>query len=209
MSKIRALTPLIALSVIVAAQSAVSQQDNWKNAAMDGGLPSARIGSTVADFSLPDTDGTLHSLASLKGQRGTVLIFISVQCPVSNAYNERMEKLAQEYASRGVNVVGINSNVTETAEAVKNHAAEHHLTFLILKDKGNVVADTLGAQHTPEAFLLDANNQLVYHGRIDSAKDATKVSRSDLREAIEEVLAGKAVSKPQSVAFGCTIKRVS
>src|SRR5207245_7307252 len=92
------------------------------------------IGTMIDDFKLPDTDGKEHSLNSLKGTNGTVLIFIAVQCPVSNAYNERMEKLAQDYKARGITVVGINSNSTEPASAVKAHAAAHHMTFVILKD---------------------------------------------------------------------------
>lgn len=204
-----ALALLVALSVIVAAHAGVLRQGDGKTAGTDGEISGAKIGAVIADFSLPDTDGQQHSLASLKGKNGTVLIFISVQCPVSNAYNERMEKLAQDYGSRGINVVGVNANSTEPAEAVKHHAAQHNLTFPILKDRGNVIADRFGAQHTPEAFLLDANNRLVYHGRIDNAKDASMVSSTDLRNAIDETLAGKAVTKSEARAFGCTIKRVS
>jgi peroxiredoxin len=173
------------------------------------GGPVAGIGDTISDFSLPDVNGAAHSLSSLKGKSGTVLIFISVQCPISNAYNERMAKLAQDYSARGVNVVGINSNVTEPSEAVKKHAAEHQLSFPILKDNGNKIADLFDAQHTPEAFLLDANNKLVYRGRIDNAKNESAVSSNDLRDAMDEVLAGKPVSKSEAKAFGCSIKRVS
>ena len=78
----------------------------------DAALVSPPIGATIEDFKLPDTDGTEHSLNSLKGKNGSVLIFISVQCPISNAYNERMEKLAQDYNTRGLTIIGINANVT-------------------------------------------------------------------------------------------------
>src|SRR5438309_92255 len=99
----------------------------------DATLVAPPIGATIEDFKLPDADGKEHSLNSLKGKNGSVLIFISVQCPISNAYNERMEKLAQDYGSRGVTIIGINANNTEPADAVKVHAAEKHLTFPILK----------------------------------------------------------------------------
>jgi peroxiredoxin len=92
------------------------------------------IGATIEEFSLPDVNGHEHTLKSLKGKNGAVLIFIAVQCPVSNAYNERMEKLAQDYKAKGVAVIGINANSTEDAAAVKAHAAEKNLTFTILKD---------------------------------------------------------------------------
>src|SRR6266700_1059682 len=165
------------------------------------------IGATIEDFTLPDTDGKDHSLNSLKGKSGTVLIFIAVQCPISNAYNERMEKLAQDYKPRGINVIGINANNTEPADAVKAHAAEKHLTFPILKDPGNKIADRLGATRTPEAYFLDANNRLLYHGRIDNNKDESQIESRDLREALDAALAGKPIQKTTATAFGCTIKR--
>lgn len=165
------------------------------------------IGATLEDFTLPDGDGKEHSLNSLKGKNGTVLIFVATKCPVSNAYNERMEKLAQDFKARGITVIGINSNVAESGAAVKAHAAENHLNFPVLKDSGNKVADRLGASVTPEAYLIDKNNKLIYHGRIDNAKDVSQVNASELRDAIEATLAGKPVTKTTANAFGCTIKR--
>jgi len=165
------------------------------------------IGTTVADFKLPDADGREHSLSSLKGERGTVLIFISTQCPVSNAYDERMEKLSQDLRARGVSVVGINSNVAETPDAIKQHAAAKRLSFTILKDRGNVIADRLDAQVTPEAYFLDAANKLVYRGRIDNSRNGDSITSQELRDAVEATLAGKPVAKAEAKAFGCSIKR--
>ena len=169
--------------------------------------PSPAIGSTIEDFTLPDVDGASRSLKSLAGKNGTVLLFIAVQCPVSNAYNERMAKLAEDYKAKGIAVVGINSNVAEDAAAVKAHAAEHKLSFPILKDPGNKIADRLGASVTPEAYFLDANNKLVYHGRIDNSRNAAQVESSDLRNALDAALGGKPVEKTEAKAFGCSIKR--
>lgn len=166
------------------------------------------IGTMIDDFTLPDADGASHSLASLKGKNGTVVIFIATKCPVSNAYNDRMEKVFEDYQAKGVNVVGINANSTEPAAEVKAHAAEKGLKFTILKDDGNKIADRLGASATPEAYLLDAKGKLVYHGRIDNSRDPAGIASSDLRDALNEVLAGKPVTKTEAKAFGCTIKRV-
>ena len=175
---------------------------------VDGDIPAPpAIGSTIPDFTLPDASGKEHSLTSLAGKNGSVLIFIAVQCPVSNAYNERMEKLAQDYKVKGINVIGINSNVAESADAVKAHAAEKHLTFTILKDAGNKLADRLGATVTPEAYFLDGANKLLYRGRIDNSKNAEGVTSSELRDAIEAALGGKPIAKTTANAFGCTIKR--
>jgi peroxiredoxin len=178
------------------------------NAGAFSDIPAApAIGTTIEDFTLPDVDGKYHSLNSMKGKNGSVLIFVSVQCPVSNAYNERMEKLAQDYRARGIAVIGINSNVTELADAVKSHAAANNLTFPILKDPGNKIADRLGATKTPEAYVFDSNNKLVYHGRIDNSREASGVNSSELRDALESLLAGKPIEKTTAMAFGCTIKR--
>ncbi len=199
MKKLYVMPLMIALAAIAIAAN---------TRAINTDLPAPpAIGATIVDFTLPDVDGKDHPLSSLKGKNGTVLIFIAVQCPVSNAYNERMEKLAQDYKARGVNVVGINANSTESAGDVKRHAAEKGLTFPILKDNGNKIADSLGATRTPEAYFLDAGNKLLYHGRIDNNRDMSQVESSELRDALEATLAGKPVVKTTANAFGCSIKR--
>ena len=210
MKKLSAIPLLLALSFAFAALAlwATNLALSFALAAPDTNAGVA-IGAVVPDFKLPDTDGHDHTLASLKGKAGTVIIFIATQCPVSNAYNERMQKLSEEFRAKGVNVVGINSNMKELAPEVKSHAAEKGLTFTILKDTGNQIADRFDAQYTPEAYLLDASGKLVYHGRIDNSKNADGVTTNDLRDAIEATLAGKAVEKPEVKAFGCSIKRTS
>lgn len=165
------------------------------------------IDTKIDDFKLPDADGTEHSLSSLKGKNGAVLIFIATRCPISNGYNERMQKLAEDYKAKGINVIGINSNVNEPASEVKSHAAEKHLRLTILKDEGNKIADRLGATRTPEAYVLDASSKLVYHGRIDNSQKLDRVTSNDLRDALDALLAGKPIQKTTAVAFGCTIKR--
>jgi peroxiredoxin len=197
--------PLFLASVLIVAFAAVS--GSGRNT-IDLPAPPA-IGATIDDFKLPDTDGAEHSLKGLAGKNGAVLIFISVQCPVSNAYNERMEKLAQDYKAKGVNVIGINANNTEPAAAVKSHAGEKHLTFTILKDDGNKIADRLGATRTPEAYVIDAGGKLVYHGRIDNSQNTANITSNDLRDALDQMISGKQVSKTGGAAFGCSIKRVS
>ena len=197
--------PLFLASILIVALAAVA--GSGRNTS-DLPAPPA-IGTVIDDFKLPDADGAEHTLKSLTGKNGAVLIFISVQCPVSNAYNDRMEKLAQDYKAKGVNVIGVNSNNTEPAAAVKSHAGEKHLTFTILKDDGNKIADRLGASRTPEAYVIDASGKLVYHGRIDNSQNSANITANDLRDALDEMLAGKPVTKTGGAAFGCTIKRTS
>ena len=194
--KFRNLSILVALVFVIA------------GVAIAGEVPAPpAIGSTIEEFTLPDVDGAEHSLKSLAGKNGTVLIFIAVQCPVSNAYNERMAQLAADYKAKGINVIGINANVLEDAAAVKAHAQEHKLSFPILKDANNKIADKLGASVTPEAYFLDANNKLLYHGRIDNARNPAQLETSDLRNALDAALSGKPIEKSEAKAFGCTIKR--
>jgi peroxiredoxin len=197
--------PLFLASILIVAFAAVA--GSGRNAS-DLPAPPA-IGTTIDDFKLPDVDGAEHTLKALSGKNGAVLIFIATKCPVSNAYNDRMEKLAQDYKAKGINVIGINANGTEPAAEVKAHAAEKHLTFTILKDDGNKIADRLGATRTPEAYLIDAGGKLVYHGRIDNSQNTANITANDLREALDEMLSGKQVSKTGGAAFGCSIKRVS
>ncbi len=165
------------------------------------------IGSTIANFTLADANGVEKSLGLLKGSNGTVIIFISAKCPVVKAYNERMGKLATDYAARGINVIGINSNSTESADDMKAHAADNKLSFVMLQDKGNKIADKLNASVTPEVFLLDANNKLVYHGRIDNSRSGNNIESNDLRDAMDAMLSGKPITKTEADAFGCSIKR--
>jgi peroxiredoxin len=196
--------PLFLASIIIIAFAAVAGSGSTSD------LPAPpAIGTMIDDFKLPDADGAEHSLKSLAGKNGAVLIFIATKCPVSNAYNDRMEKLAQDYKVKGINVIGINSNNTEPAAEVKSHAGEKHLTFTILKDDGNKIADRLGATRTPEAYVIDASGKLVYHGRIDNAQNTANVQSNDLRDALDEMLGGKPITKTGGAAFGCNIKRVS
>src|ERR1041385_6344351 len=195
------------LSILFAALFVIAGAVLATGARAEGELTAPAIGSTIDDFTLPDVDNKEHSLKSLAGKNGKVLLFIAVQCPVSNAYNERMAKLAEDYQSKGIAVIGINSNVAEDAAAVKAHAAEHKVSFPILKDPGNKIADRLGANVTPEAYFLDANNKLLYHGRIDNARNPAQLETSDLRNALDAALAGKAIEKTEAKAFGCSIKR--
>lgn len=166
------------------------------------------VGSTLENFKLMDTNGAEKSLNDLKGKNGSILVFVSVQCPVVKGYNERISKLAADYAAKGINVIGINSNSTESLENVKAHTTENY-KFPVLIDKGNVIADKLGAIATPEVFYFNEKNVLVYYGAIDNDRSGENVTSNYLNDAITANLAGKAVAKSNAKAFGCTIKRVA
>jgi len=196
------------LSILLASLFVIAGAIFATGARAEGEVPAPpAIGATIEDFTLLDVDNKERSLKSLAGKNGTVLLFIAVQCPVSNAYNERMAKLAEDYKAKGIAVIGINSNVAEDAAAVKAHAEQNKLSFPILKDPGNKIADRLGASVTPEAYFIDPNNKLLYHGRIDNARNAAQIETSDLRNALDAALGGKTIEKTEAKAFGCSIKR--
>ncbi|MDP1677351.1 MAG: thioredoxin family protein [Bacteroidota bacterium] len=174
------------------------------------GVISAGTPSSVENFSLNDYNGKTISLTDYKEAKAIVLMFISTQCPVSNAYNERMASLYNDYTGKDIAILGINSNKAETTEDIKEHAQEQKFGFPILKDINNVIADKLQANHTPEIFIIHPTSfAVLYHGRIDDSQREAKVQSKDLRAALDEIIAGKQVSNKETKAFGCSIKRVN
>jgi peroxiredoxin len=167
-----------------------------------------KIGSEIESFKLSDTTGTEKNFNDLKGKNGTIVVFLSVQCPVVKVYNERLNKVVEDYSAKGINFIGINSNYTETPEKVKTHTEENY-KFPVLIDKGNVIADKFSAYATPEMFFFDKTGKLVYHGGIDNDRTGENVTTNFLRDALDANLAGKAITKAETRAIGCTIKRQS
>lgn len=160
------------------------------------------------NFTLKDYQGKSHSLSDYKNSKAIVVMFIATQCPVSNDYNNRMVALYKDYQPKGVAFLAINSNKQESVEEISQHAKKHGFQFPVLKDPENVIADKFNAQVTPEIFVLSPSFEVLYHGRIDDSQRETEIKTHDLRNALDEILAGKSVSKPLTKAFGCTIKRV-
>jgi peroxiredoxin len=166
-----------------------------------------KVGSQVTDFPLTQLNGSPTAFSALKGNV-TLVIFISVQCPVSNSYNDRMKALYQDYAAKGVKFIVINANRTEPAPAVAEHAQAHSFPFTVYKDENNIVADKFGATVTPETYVIDASGTIRYHGSIDDSMNPSRVTSQRLRQALDAVLAGKEPPQTETKAFGCTIKRV-
>jgi len=167
-----------------------------------------KIGSAVENFTLTDINGKSQSLDSLKGKNGAVVVFLSAQCPVVRGYHQRINQIAADYEAKGINFIGVNSNVSESLEWVRSNAAEYQYKFPVLIDKGNVLADKLGATVTPEAYYLDAKNTLLYHGAIDNDRSGRNVSENYLKTAFDASLSGKKIERTTANAFGCSIRRV-
>ena len=164
------------------------------------------IGSTIENFTLPDINNVERSFNDLKGEKGTLVVFLSAQCPVVKAYNDRLNQVVADYKAKGINFIGINSNSSESMESVKSHAEENY-QFTMLIDKGNVIADKFKASATPEIFFFDRDGKLAYHGAIDNDRRGDNITSTFLRDALNEYLSGKAIKRSETKAFGCTIKR--
>lgn len=166
------------------------------------------IGTVLEDFKLADLEGKEQSFNALRGEKGTIIVFLSAQCPVVEIYNARINQLAADYKAKGVNFVGIQPNtLSESLEWMKSDSKEAGYQFPVLVDKDFFLSDKLGATVTPEMYLFDADNKLVYHGAIDNDRSGKNVTENFLRVALDEKLGGKAIAKNRTKAFGCTIKR--
>jgi peroxiredoxin len=171
--------------------------------------PEVKLDQKVPNFTLKDYTGKEHTLYDYHRQKGIVVMFIATQCPVSNAYNDRMMKLYKDFAPKGIAFLAINSNKQESVEEITEHSKKYGFEFPVLKDWKNVVADKFDALVTPEIYFIDSTGVLRYHGRIDDAQNIAKVKEHDLREVLEAYLGGKELPEKETRAFGCTIKRVN
>ncbi len=151
----------------------------------------------------------MQTLDGLKGKNGTLVVWLSAQCPVVRGYKDRINEIAADYQAKGINFVGINSNATEDLNWVKSNIAEFGYKFPVLIDKGNTLADKWGATVTPEVYYFNAKNVLLYHGAIDNDRSGKNITEQFLRTAFDSSLGGKPISKTRANAFGCTIKRVA
>ena len=172
---------------------------------------------TVDGFVLRDYRGQKYALRDFCDDSFVVVAFVGVECPLSKLYAPRLEQLRQEYASRKIAFIGIDSNFQDSPADLAAFVRDHQLTFPLLRDAGNKVANQFGAQRTPEVFVLDKDQAVRYQGRIDDQYGRTatsgyarpKAEHRDLATALDELLAGKEVGISKTVAAGCLIGRTS
>jgi peroxiredoxin len=170
----------------------------------------AKLGQKITDVTLVDHAGKKVSLHDLAGTKATVVVFLSFECPISTSSSPVLADLAKRYAAQGVAFVGICASEAETAESVARQAGTFKFGFPVLHDGQGASVATFKAEKTPEAFLLDHNFVLRYCGRIDDAyaarlKKNQQIKNHDLEKALDEIVAGKAVSRPFAAAIGCPI----
>lgn len=170
------------------------------------------LGATAPEFAdLQGADGKRYSLSSFEGKRVLVVVFSCNHCPYAQAYEGRLVSIQRDYGPKGVQLVAINSNDDKSypedsyANMVKR-AGERGFNFPYLRDPDQKVVTDYGAVCTPHAFAFDRERKLRYRGRIDDSKDPKQVKSEDLRDALDDMLAGGMVRVPDTKPFGCSIK---
>ncbi len=180
-----------------------------------GRAPKYEIGDSVTDFKLKNVDGKMVALSDYKSAKGVIVIFDCNTCPYSKAYNERIQALNKNYASKGFPVIAINANSPELSpgdsfEEMKAVAKKKNYEFPYLIDETQQVAKSFGASNTPHVFVLQhvGNDfKVVYIGAIDNnTRDAANADKKYVEEAVEALLAGKTIPTEKTKAIGCGIK---
>lgn len=171
------------------------------------------IGRTVGTFVARDALGKEWNSADFAASKVMVVAVLGTECPLAQLYVPRVQSLADEYATQGVAFIGIAPNRQDSITELAAYVRRQGLTFPLLKDLNNVIADQLGAERTPEVFVLDEKRVIRYHGRIDDqyavgGRNKPAPSQQELKAAIDDVLAGRAVEVPSTPAVGCLIGRV-
>ncbi len=159
----------------------------------------------VRSFVVRGIDGE-SKLVQLGTSHATVVVFVSALCPISMDYGERLTKLNADFSSRDVLMMLVNSNQNESDAQVEERRKVARLPMPVYRDPNNGLAEELAAYGTPSAVVLDQRGTIRYSGAIDDARNPTRVTKQYLREAIEAVLAGKAVAQAQTRTLGCSIK---
>ena len=171
------------------------------------------LGTAAPDFSLPGVDGKTVTLGDFQGAPALLVIFLCNHCPFVKHVADGLAALARDYQEKGVGIVGINSNDVanhpeDSPEKMVEEARERGYPFAYLSDKSQEVAKDYQAACTPDFFVFDGEQKLVYRGQMDGSRPGNDISVTgeDLRAALDAVLKGEALSADQKPSIGCNIK---
>jgi peroxiredoxin len=171
------------------------------------------LGTKAPDFRLPDTSGKTISLADFKAAPALVVVFMCNHCPYVKHMREGLAKLARDYQPKSVAMVGISSNDVanypdDSPAKMAAEAKSAGYVFSYLYDESQEVAKAYKAACTPDFYVFDKDQRLVYRGQLDDSRpgNGMPVTGKDVRSALDSVLAGKSVSPTQKPSIGCNIK---
>lgn len=171
------------------------------------------LGTKAHDFQLPDTSGKTVSLSDFKGAPALAIIFMCNHCPYVKHIRSGLAQLARDYSNRGVAFVGISSNdvanyPADSPQKMAEEVKAAGYTFPYLYDESQAVAKAFRAACTPDFYVFDKDQRLVYRGQLDDSRpgNGVPVTGRDLRAAIDAVLADKPVPATQKPSIGCNIK---
>ncbi len=174
-----------------------------------------QIGDQVKNFSLKNVDGDMVSMSDYKDAKGIILIITCNTCPWAKKYEDRIEALHAQYEPKGFPVIAINSNDVnkspgDSYAAMQQRADEKGFSFPYVYDETQEIARALGATRTPEVFLVENTREgfiLRYHGAIDdNPKDPNSVDEKFVEQAVNAVIEGKEIDKPETKFIGCSVK---
>jgi thiol-disulfide isomerase/thioredoxin len=176
--------------------------------ALSIGLAAAPIG--MPQFSFEDASGQLHTRAEWSGKRAVVLLFLTTDCPLSNGYVPELNRIKDSYSPRGIAFYAVQGDATIALDKVRKHVTDFAYTFPYLLDPKESLAAFTGASTTPEAAVLSARGELLYLGRIDNrledyGRQRLQITEFDLRDALDDILAGKPVLRARTKVLGCAI----
>ncbi len=171
------------------------------------------LGTPAPDFALPDVEGRIWSRDDFAQAPGLLVMFICNHCPFVIHVREQLAQLTAEYMERGIGVVGINSNdwsnyPDDSPERMGEEIERHDYLFPYLVDETQLVAQAYKAACTPDFFLFDGDQRLVYRGQLDGSRPGNDVlvTGEDLRAALDALLAGEPQAERQLPSIGCNIK---
>ncbi|MEL6193347.1 MAG: thioredoxin family protein [Bacteroidota bacterium] len=174
---------------------------------------SFKKGSLAPDFSLIDTvSGNILSLDEVKGEKGTVIMFICNHCPYVKHVNEELVRLANDYQEKGIGFVAISSNdvnyVPEDGPSyMKAHALQLGYPFAYLYDESQEIARAYKAACTPDFYVFDSSLRSAYHGQLDDSRPRQEAANGkDIRAVLDVLLAGSMYEGPEVPSMGCNIK---
>jgi thiol-disulfide isomerase/thioredoxin len=166
-------------------------------------MPGLKLHENPGTFTLPDIHGETHNI-DLAAGKPTVVVWVSSFCPTSKIYEARMNQLAKDFP--GVRFVAINSSAMEGLPELVTHFTREdpdRLTWTVLKDDRNVIADRFGARVTTEAFVFDGQGRLQYRGGIDDARIPTRVAVQYVRVVLGQLENGREPEWRYQPAKGC------